>query len=353
MQGPDSGDQDLNPIFEELFSERLEPIRYDQHPSDDAFLSYLRGKLPKGWRSPDLYLQEAKSTEVVSTWQQNEMTAHIITCIRCRQRVELLRENLSQHQGVVSWLDRALSAMRDQLSPVPRPALVTMAAQFVAIVGLGAWILFQPASLTTAASLQGASIVASSQMPTLPEPGPVFNPDELHSVSTMSPQDRLDTARKLKSLTDPRYIAPLGSWLATEDDAQVQKELVEVVGIQLNSARDQIAALVQMFDQLERKMQMEGDFPSASAEFKQNFNDLFSKVQNFQSFGVSQPEVLCALTGSLSLSQIQKAAKDADAKLIFDGTSPAGSFRLGLPAMNSGQALQQLESQLNLNCENN
>ncbi|MBI1729121.1 hypothetical protein HY229_08330 [Candidatus Acetothermia bacterium] len=351
MQGPDSGDRDLNPIFEELFSERLEPIRYDQHPSDDLLLSYLRGKLPKGWRSPDLYLQDAKSALGVTTWQQNEMTAHLITCIRCRQRVELLRENHSQPGGVVSWVENVLSGLRDQLNPVPRPALVTMAAQFAAIVGLGAWILFQPSALTsTASNLQGASSVSSSQMPTLPEPGPVVNSEELRSASTGNLQLRRSTVQSLMSNPDPRYLADTTHWLSVENDAEIRQKLMIAWQNQFNAIQAQINSAQRVVNRVKSEYQELGDFPSGSSDLEK----LMTLADNLSdSFKLSQPDIFCTLMGSLSFSQIQNAAKDVDAKLIIDGVSPAGSFRLQLPATNSEQALQQLENELSMNCTNN
>ncbi len=343
----------INGFFEELFSKKLPPIRYDQHPADEILVSYLRGRLPKGWRDPDLYLRETRSGEVVTLWQRNEVTAHLLTCLRCRDRLELLREEISSRWSLAAWLERLFARVGRRLNPVPRPALVTMAAQFLVIIGLGALLFAQP-SLFSAANTQVASFGSSvtTATPALPDPSPAFDPDKLRSFSTWDPQARFSAAEELSKVSDPSMIETLTNLYVNEKEPRIQQELAKALANQFSVARDQLETAITEIDQLQSQYESLGDYPLAASGqgFMKELNKSFHRLQD-QGFDLGRQEIYCWPTRNLSMDEALKLLGDVDARLIIDPQAPQNTFAIQLPAFNPVNAQRQLEAGLGLECQ--
>ncbi len=79
-------ERELAQFFKELFPE-LKPIEYVNHPSDEVLQDYLAGRLSNQWRLDDPQMVERLMQGELNDWQRTEVSAHLLTCEPCSQKL--------------------------------------------------------------------------------------------------------------------------------------------------------------------------------------------------------------------------------------------------------------------------
>jgi len=68
----------------------LKPVEYKAHPSDRILIDHLAGKLRKDWHFSDRRFEKLLSGEL-EDWTHTDVSAHVLTCVRCARRVAHLK----------------------------------------------------------------------------------------------------------------------------------------------------------------------------------------------------------------------------------------------------------------------
>ncbi|MCX8103059.1 MAG: hypothetical protein N3E42_01245 [Candidatus Bipolaricaulota bacterium] len=120
--------------LQEIIGAPIGEIAYSSHPSEGVLREYIAGRLQRSGSFDAVGLRSGS----LSTWHRAEITAHLLTCGRCAQRVAQMRAAPSKRKTPLDWLIPARE-------PVPTFARVVMLAQFALIMGLVGIIYFKPA----------------------------------------------------------------------------------------------------------------------------------------------------------------------------------------------------------------
>jgi len=149
--------------LKEIMGMPVKEIAYSSHPSEGVLREYIAGRLRGGFDVAGLQSGNAR--------HRVEVTAHLLTCPQCAQRVAELRREPAPMKGL---LQRLLPA------PVPTFARVIMLAQFVIILCLAGVIYFKPAPFFSALS-PTASVIPSSEITKKPaeQAPPTPHPQEM------------------------------------------------------------------------------------------------------------------------------------------------------------------------------
>lgn len=149
--------------LKEIIRTPIRGISYSSHPTDDTLRDYLAGRLESraAFDIPEL------QTASLPKWHRAEVTAHLLTCRRCAQRMAHWRTAPAPNR---------LKAIWERWTPVPAFARFAMVAQFVIIVGLASVIYFKPAPFFSSSPV--ASLIPP-QAPQTPQPqGMTIPPSE-------------------------------------------------------------------------------------------------------------------------------------------------------------------------------
>jgi hypothetical protein len=149
--------------LKEIMGMPVKEIAYSSHPSEGVLREYIAGRLRGGFDVAGLQSGNAR--------HRVEVTAHLLTCPQCAQRVAELRREPAPMKGL---LQRLLPA------PVPTFARVVMLGQFVIILCLAGVIYFKPAPFFSALS-PTASVIPSSEITKKPaeQAPPTPHPQEM------------------------------------------------------------------------------------------------------------------------------------------------------------------------------
>lgn len=366
MQGPGSDRENVDGILRELFSSDLEPVSHRNHPGDEVLVTYLKGQLSKGWSDPESVLQQIRSESVGDVWQRNEVTAHLLTCARCKNQIEVLREDIAEVPvaSTQSWFRTLSNSFGSMFRPIPRPAVATMAVQFVVIVGLGALLLSQPsiftsgtaalssssARLDTAESSDAAAAADFEEVNTLPQPGPVIETKFEQDINSPDANTRISAVESLNAANLPN-LGLLADAFVREEDSTAKDIMGEAFSVHLFGIQKLLQDAYTKVYLLQRNYEDSGDFPLAtnSEDFRNNINTLFHSLGDL-SMQLGRAQVLCSPTKDLNLDFVITVLGQADSILIIDPYEEPGKFRVQLPALNPNDARVILQRRLEFVC---
>ncbi len=98
----------------------LKPLEYKAHPSDRILIDHLSGKLSKDWRFSDRRLENLLRGELAD-WTHTDVSAHVLTCVRCTRRVASLKSPVFR---IVLQAGESLRAIAQRMKrPALRPLL--------------------------------------------------------------------------------------------------------------------------------------------------------------------------------------------------------------------------------------
>ncbi len=353
-------------FFEKLFARDVSELEYVHHPSEEVLRVYLRGYLSREWRDPDSLLSKLQG-EAVEEWRHQEVSAHVLTCGRCRQRAHELQTEMSPQGTFWPALQGWLAALPERLAPVPRPALATMAVEFAIIVGLIGVLFFQPAPLfTKSAALGGVTSTVTDRhaLPPTNAPATPQDPPTLEAAGFLplpvtqamqtlnqdpNPESRLAAVQSLKPYADIRLVEPLSQVLDREQHPQVRQAIVQTITFIWGKSEDQFTSVAQMMQRLRERHRIDFDAFQISIDIdldqlRQDLNALRTRVQY-------PYETLCTSRPELTLGQLSGLASEFDGVLVIDRSLATGSFRLRLPlTLGAVRTIDQLESQLGIIC---
>lgn len=160
--------------LKEIVGAPLGEIAYFSHPSESALRDYIVGRLRRSGSFDVVGLQSGS----LSTWHRAEITAHLLTCRRCAQRVAELRREPAPRKTF-------LTILRE---PVPAFARVVMLAQFAIIMGLVGIIYFKPAPFFSSLNPTASVIPAPEIEKAHQQAPPTAHPQALEQVPDPIPQ---------------------------------------------------------------------------------------------------------------------------------------------------------------------
>lgn len=340
-------------FFRKLFVADLEEIEYVHHPSDEVLRAYLSGYLSRQWRDPESLLSRMKGGSP-GEWRHQEASAHLLTCGPCRERAHVLQAEMSEQHSLWKRLDQWLTLLRERLAPVPRPALATMAVEFVVIVGLVGLLFFQPTPLFTRSTTLGGAVTTASAIPerSLEMAGvlPLLAAQAMQTLKQdPNPQTRLAAAQSLEPYAGLQLVEPLVQVLDSEQYQPVRQVLVRVISSSFVRTKDQFTTASQMYERIR-------------VRYAQDFQILFQLGFDLEGLGqevlalhvgVQYPsyEVLCASRSDMTLGQLSSLAAQFGGVLVIDRSLSTGSFRLRLPVtLGAVRTLDQMKSQLGIVC---
>ena len=145
--------------LKEIIGAPVKELAYSSHPSEGVLQDYIAGRLRGGFNVTGLQSGNAR--------HRAEVTAHLLTCPQCAQRVRLLRAEPSPNT-----LQVFLEKLLPRRAPVPTFARVIMLAQFAIILCLAGVLYFKPAPFFSTLK-PTASVLPSSEITKKPvEQGP-------------------------------------------------------------------------------------------------------------------------------------------------------------------------------------
>ncbi len=333
----------MDSFFGQLFAQDLESIDPVHHPTDEVLRAYLKGQLGKDWHYPEELWQGFSSHEL-RTWPHREASAHLLICERCRDRVRLLQLEEEGRRTLWTSLRAWLADLQEQLRPIPRPALVTLAVQSFVIVGLMGLLFFQPTPLPGTSS-QGAG-TPKNMAGVLPS----FASQAIETIKQdPNPKNRLQALQLLQQYQDPRLVEPLTEVLDKEPHPQVRQAIAQTLFSILITTESQYFTLRQTIQRTREKHSQEFGF-----FFQVGIGDLRQFLRGLSELQTEMPypvEIFCQGRPDLQLGQLIQLASELDGVLVIDRFVSTGSFRLRLPPTLGGvQTIQQLESRLGIVC---
>jgi len=346
-------------FFERLFTQDLEEIEYVHHPSDEVLRVYLSGHLSRAWREPEALLSRLEEG-APRGWHHQEVSAHVFTCRSCRERAYVLQAEASPKHSIWARIDEVVQVLRERLAPVPRPALATMAVEFVLIVGLVGLLFLQPTPLFPKPAVPAAGTAASAAMerrslpqaPALEMAG--FPLPVAQALQTLTqdpnPESRLAAAQSLESYANLQLVEPLVHVWEKEKTPPVRQALFRVISFSFVRTRDQFSSAAQMYERIREQH---------AQEFQFSFNLGFDLGGLWQDLSVFRVEAqypsalaLCVSQPDLSLEQLSNLVSEFGGVLVIDRSLPMGSFRLRLPlTVGAEQTLSRLQSQAGIVCQ--
>ncbi|MDW8141730.1 MAG: hypothetical protein RMJ90_05555, partial [Candidatus Bipolaricaulota bacterium] len=214
-----------------IFGSSIRESRYEEHPTEEILRAYLSGKLAKDTEFSVTTLEHGRVT------RRAEVTAHLLTCAQCAQRVARWRvESASRSRWQRLPKRWSWQALRQEWQPVPRFARAVMAAQFALILGLSGLLYFKPAPFFSAApNLENplATTISPPQKPLDAPPTPSPSTAAPQTIQSENPNDlerliaelrdaqssnRLQAAQLLGESNDPRAITALSEALYADDE---------------------------------------------------------------------------------------------------------------------------------------
>lgn len=347
---------EIDAIFEQLFAREVPSIDYAHHPPDELWQEFLQGRLRRSWPSPDEVMARLESGEPEGrprseeldrreAWDHHEAMAHLLTCHRCRDRVSALRVDALGGRTIGAELVKAGHAVRRLMHPVPRPAVATIAVQFALILGLAGLLLFRvvpsgspPATPVAAVEDQGG---------TIPQPAE----QAIHRLSEdPDPQSRLAAAEQLRKWSDPSLVEPLVGAYRRERHPEVRQAIERTLVSIWTGAEERYRSAAQAF------REVGGSRDPASGVLERLNREMAQLFQEFNgpALDASEPVRLrCRGQPELTLDQLHRLRAEVGGRVVLEGSSPAGTFQLTLPAQGSveiGGALRRLESELGISC---
>lgn len=367
MQGPGSDRENLDGILKDLFSSDLEPISHRNHPGDDVLIDYLKGRLNKGWSEAESLLQQIRSENAGDVWQRNEVTAHLLTCVRCQNQIAILRETTEEagKETNTSLMERLWAGFESLLSPIPRPAVATMAIQSVIIVGLGALLLSQPAFLENNTALissgtpqqseaesaaVGAVGAVDDETDTLYRPSPAVQPYLEHEIYSRDTDTRISAAKNM-SASNLTNLSLLADAITREEDSRALNAFEEEFIEQLTAIEAGLSDAFDKISLLRDNYTGAGDFPLASSteDFRKQMNSLFHSLSELD-IHLGKTRVSCRIASGITINELFVLLSQAQAALIVDPLDTAENFIIHLPAINHDIAIDYLESSLAFDC---
>ncbi|MCS7274050.1 MAG: HEAT repeat domain-containing protein [Candidatus Bipolaricaulota bacterium] len=212
-----------------IFGSPLGQFNYNGHPHEEVLRAYIAGALPRDTQFSPATLEDGQVTN------RAEVTAHLLTCAQCAQRVARWRIESAPRSRWQRLPERwSWQTLRQEWQPVPRLARLVMAAQFAIIIGLSGLLYFKPAPLfSTAPHLENplaTTISPPKEQNTPPSPSPQPSPqtithapaNDLESLIAQlrdaQSSNRLRAVQLLGESNDPRAIAALSEALYADDE---------------------------------------------------------------------------------------------------------------------------------------
>lgn len=354
-------------FFQKIFACDLEEIEYVHHPSDEVLQVYLRGYLSREWRDPDSLLSKLKSGDL-GAWRHQEVSAHLLTCGSCRQRAHALQGEISHSSAFWTAMSEWMSTLWGRLSPIPRPALATIAVEFAIIVGLVGVLFLQPAPLFTKSAALGGltSAVAERrslpQAPTTSENNPtlemagVFPLPVTQAMQTLSqdpnPDSRLAAVRSLKSYTDYRLVEPLSQVFEREQHPEVRQAIAQTLTIIWTNSENQFSTMARTLERIREQHHQEfQEVEGFQLNISIDLGGIWQSLRSLRTEARYPYEMLCSSQPELTLGQLTGLASELDGVLVIDRSLSRGDFRLRLPlTLGAVRTIDQLESQLGVVC---
>jgi hypothetical protein len=277
-------------LFAELFGQPIDQIEYPYHPSEKTLQLFLANRL----RTRPAFSEERRrqlQRGQVADWSRTEVSAHLLTCIRCAERIEQLHQPAPTTVG--GWARAkqllTLGPLRPSAGPLPGLARVIMAAQFIVILSLTGLIYFKPAPLSSSArfAAPAAKTLHSPPSPTAPRSsesptaGPLLGEAQLIPVlskqlESSDPKTQIQAAERLAELGDPRGIEPLLQAYSSSRDLRVREITKRALGEIYEKAENDYYQIVQSFSKLKDDIaQQSGQNPGLLSDL----SDLVSRLK--------------------------------------------------------------------------
>jgi hypothetical protein len=343
---------DLDELFEQLFSRDVEVIHHVHHPSTEVLRGYLWGRLSRRWRGPEGLL-----SDLGGEWRHQEVSTHLLACRECQSRLHALQMEVKRRP---LWrpIREVGAALRERLGQVPHPALATIAVQSFLIVGLTGLLLLQPAPLFPRA-VDEALPTAVIELPQEEATPPPSEAEELpepitQAIQTLTedsnPQSRLSAAQLLRKWSDPRLMGlmePLIEVYEHESHPKVREELAQVLssiwvhteGHYLKVARS-----------LRRLLEREHQGP-LRLRVDLDLGRILNELDKLQ-LEIRFPRTLvCTGRSDLTLEELSGIASQLKGRILIDHSLKQGNFQLRLLGLGTVRSLEALISQLRLRCE--
>jgi len=336
---------DLEGIFEELFSRDVEMPHHAHHPPKEVLRCYLSGRLSRSWRGPERLLSDPQGE-----WRHQEVSAHLISCRRCREEFHTLKASKFKLWRQHIW--SAGRALRGRLAQVPRPALATIAVQSLIIAALTALLFVQPAPLfpqpeevPPAAAVAGASEEAAPA-----EVGEAALPEPLaQAIQTLTedpnPQVRLSAAKRLRQWSDPRLVELLTQVYERERHPEVRDVLAQTLSSIWTHTEGQY---INVARSLRRLLEREHQGP-LSLRMDIDLGRILSELDELRLELKFPRTLICTGRPDLTLEELSMLASQLDGRILIDHSLGRGSFRIRL--MGQEHMPSALISKLKLSCQ--
>lgn len=330
---------DLDVLFEELFSRDPESIHHETHPSEGLLRAYLKGGSRAGLGFGGSH-----------RWPRQEMTAHLLTCARCRARFEALRETVPQTLPLQTALHRIATSLGERLRPVPRPAIATIAAQFVVIVGLAGLLFY--GSLPPAAQPAGTESRASATVESEAGTADALPESASQAIQVLAedpdPQVRLAAAEQLSRWADPGLVQPLTDLYEREPHPRVRQAIEQALSSIWSNMGTRYPTAIQAVQELRQR---HGTQLELFERITQQMDRLFAGFSSFSADAGYPGRLVCTASSDLTLAQLRRLSVELGGMMIVDRSSASGSFQMRLPfSANVGSTLRRLESEMGLRC---
>ena len=388
MHGPEPG-RKIDEFFRTLFARELseQDVSYAEHPPEEALRAYVRGRWRRhqAWATPEgtlARLQGEGAHEPTSeVWSSQEVSLHVLTCRRCRERVLTLRARQplwATLTAPLSWLWRALTA---ELQETPRPARAAIALQSLVIVGLALLLLWQPKAQPQLAPLGGpppegelsthstalaptAAGEAGERAPTAPltqekEGLAELPPPALQAIQTLTaspdPQARLAAIQQLQHYADPRLVEPLTQVYERERHPEVRQAVARTIAQIVKRTESHYAQALRALERLRPLQGLQGQDPALEVlrDINQTLRQFWEDLQNL-SMRMNYPHVLhCSAPPDLTLAQLKDLVRQFEGTVVLEGSAiEPYSFQVRVPAVDAqtSAALEALFRQLSIRC---
>ncbi|MBI3661081.1 hypothetical protein HY230_11520 [Candidatus Acetothermia bacterium] len=358
-------------FFREIFAQPLVKIEYPYHPSEEILHSYMTGKLQARQDfSNERLLQLQKGH--LSDWSRTEVSTHIMTCVYCSKRIQVLSAQSSER---VAWWTKvsgtlSLRPIRRLLTPVPALARVVMAAQLVVIFALAGVIYFKPTPFfTTEISTTQSEPSAIPNMtkealtePKLPpqaaasqtalkQPAPVATstspasappstttlqtantsaliPVLASQLKSSDQEQQIHAAQQLGALGDSQGVAPLIEAFGATSDSKARQYFARALGEIYEKTQDEYYQVIESFKSFQNS-------PNNSQGDHDLIKDLFNQIKidlNLSTPDDSQypHKIKISFHQDVTLHEVNSLAHAVGGVLVFSESS-ADELVLKLP----------------------
>lgn len=376
MHGPEPG-RKIDEFFRALFARELsgQDVSYAEHPPEEALRAYGRGRLrrPQAWATPEgtlARLQGEGAQEPASeVWSSQEVSLHVLTCRRCRERVLTLRARRPLWAALGAPLSGLWQALTAALQETPRPARAALALQSLVIAGLALLLVWQLGAQPPGGPLLRGE--PSGPSPVLVPPEGERAPEEsessealpqpaLQAIQTLTvssdPQTRLAAIQRLQRYADPRLVEPLTQVYERERHPEVRRAVARTIAQIVKRTESHYAQVLRALERLRPLPELRGQDPALEVlkDINQTLRQFWEDLQDF-SIQMNYPHVLrCSAPPDLTLAQLKDLVRQLGGTVVFDRASlePYG-FQIRVPAVNAptSTALEALFRQLSIRCE--